>query len=437
MNTADCAPLVFDLTVPINQVVDSWTDKKLSKEWRNEFRMAIWNSQEVPCAYALKDGYISAKQFKIKGHCRGCKYDISAEGEKIDEENIKFKVRCFATHAVPHDAKIKLLGARRQEVKRDLVTITGSQYREKQLSKLTTSYEPPHLNTSSSCRKLRQEAINEALGYTAFKKKSITNQEFINKCNVRKLSLEPLNIFYWSDKQVQLWNILQEKRLPLSFDSTGSLVKRYSFYKNVDKSRPIYYYVLVIGFEGKIIPLLQALLSNHHVPIIIEVFQKWIESGAKIPIEISTDGSPTLRNVVCIVFNNMTYKRYNLYCYELLINEVSEVPKCFYRSDVAHLIRIVKAWTCFVNVDSRVTDFYVRSVGFLSQVETLDHFQDFVTSVLIVSSSTSMETNSLCHQKYTSLLQIFKTFKQDVNEFHLNNNDSEVEHKPEPADAMD
>lgn len=432
MYTANCSPLSFDISLPINQVIDSWADKKPRDGWRDVLRLAIWDSQMIPCPYALKDGYITKEQFKVRGHCRECYSDISCEGELTDAENIKFQIKCFATHSIPHSNKIKLTGARRKEVKRDLLTMTGSQYREKQLSKLSTPYEPPHLNTSGSCRKLREEAINENLGYTLFKNISITNKTFLNHCNVKKLSLEPFNIYYWSDKQLKLWNTLQEKKLPLSFDSTGSLVRRYSFYKNVDKSRPINYYVLVIGFEGKIIPLLQALLSNHHVPIILEVFQKWIESGAKIPKEISTDGSLTLQNVVSIAFNGLTYKHYNLHCFKLLMNEVSEVPKCFYRSDVAHLIRTIKLWACFVNADPRIIDFYIRSVGFLTQIETLDQFIDIVTSVIIVSSSTSKVENSLCHQKYTHLIRIFRTFEQDVNEFRLNNS-GQIENESEPS----
>ncbi|OXU23313.1 hypothetical protein TSAR_013500, partial [Trichomalopsis sarcophagae] len=91
MNTVDYAPLEFNITIPIDQVVNSWSDKKVSKDWRYEFRMAIWHSQQLPCAYALKDDDITEKQFKIKGHCTGCNSDIFAEGEKLNEENIKLK----------------------------------------------------------------------------------------------------------------------------------------------------------------------------------------------------------------------------------------------------------------------------------------------------------------------------------------------------------
>lgn len=257
-------------------------------------RQAIWNNQQLPCKYTFKDNYITNEQFKISGWFNECRSQISGDGVPVDDDKITFKINCFATHNIPHSSKYKCTGARRMEIKTPLSTMTASQYREKQLATLTTDYEPPDLNTSGTYRKMREEAVDEKLGYTKFKKQSITNQRLLNFCCVKKLSLDPLNIYYWSEKQIKLWNILQKRRLPLSFDSTGSLVKRYSFYKDVDKSRPIFYYVLVIGFEGKVVPLLQALLSNHHVPIILEIFQKWIESGAKIPKEISTDGSPTL-----------------------------------------------------------------------------------------------------------------------------------------------
>ncbi|OXU21575.1 hypothetical protein TSAR_008258 [Trichomalopsis sarcophagae] len=164
--------------------------------------------------------------------------------------------------------------------------MTPSEYRERQLANLSTNYEPPHLNTTTTYRKLKEEAVNDLLGYSQYKKQSITNSHFLNYCNVKKLDLEPFNIYYWSERQVEFWNSIQHKRLPLSFDATGSLVKKYSFYKDLDKSK----------------------------------------------------------------------------------------------LDVAHLLNTVRHWDCFDKIDPSIIDFYLRSVGYLTQVETLESFLDIVES---------------------------------------------------------
>ena len=115
---------------------------------------------------------------------------------------------------------------------------------------------------------------------------------------------------YWTENQVQFWNEVQDQMLPLSFDSTGGMIKKYCFYEAV-KSKTIYYYSLVCGFNKKIIPLVQAILSIHNVPIIQEVLNRWVDSGAKIPQEITTDGSLALQNAIFLAFNKRTFTDYN------------------------------------------------------------------------------------------------------------------------------
>lgn len=124
-------------------------------------------------------------------------------------------------------------------------------------------------------RKAREEGLDELIGYKEFKGLSITNQKFIVKCSVRKLSVNPFYIIYFSEDQLNFWNKVQSKTLPLSFDSTGSLAQKYCFYTGI-KSKTLFYYVLVVGIAGKIVPLLQAILSVHHVSAIQQVLDVWI-----------------------------------------------------------------------------------------------------------------------------------------------------------------
>lgn len=125
-------------------------------------------------------------------------------------------------------------------------------------------------------KKTREEALNEASGYSIFKGQSITNEKFIKRCHIRKLSISPFYIFYWTDEQIKFWNTVRDYCLPLSLDSTGSLAKKYQIHGF--KSKTLFYYVMVVGIAGKIIPVFQALTSIHHVPILKEGLDRWLES---------------------------------------------------------------------------------------------------------------------------------------------------------------
>ena len=194
------------------------------------------------------------------------------------------------------------------------------------------------------------------------------------------------------------------------------MIKKYTFYDNI-KNKTIYYYILVVGVSNKIVPLLQAILSIHHVPVIEEVLNRWLESSAKIPREITTDGSLALQNAICLAFNKMTYASYNLNCYLRLKNDTVELPTCYYRCDVAHLLRTIKKWKCMKSLDENSVHFYIRSVGYLTQVSSLDEFINIATSVIVIANSALSEENSECFCRKRSLMELFKTYQYDSDEF--------------------
>ena len=186
--------------------------------------------------------------------------------------------------------KRKLAGQRRDALTEILSGKTAMEYRDEKLEVMENKVEPPDLNTTQTLAKAREEILNKKLGFTEFNGMSISNKKFLSFCNVRTMSLDPFYTMYLSQEQVELWNMLRNSSLPLSFDSTGSVVKKYSFYSDY-KSKSLFYYVVVVGFKIKIIPSVQAILSINNVPIITNILDTWLESGAKVPKEIVTDGS--------------------------------------------------------------------------------------------------------------------------------------------------
>lgn len=133
--------------------------------------------------------------------------------------------------------------------------------------------------------------------------------------------------------------------MPISIDATGSIVKRIMRLHNngKQKSGHIFLYVAVTHIGTQIIPVCQMLSEKHDTNFILYWLNYWISSigEAYIPLEVTTDRSLALQNACCLAFNSMTYKKYLENCLKLLKNETSDVPKCYIRIDIAHLIKSV------------------------------------------------------------------------------------------------
>lgn len=414
-NPHNCDILDFKIAAEIDQIVDLAARKK-QPFWYEVVKDKISKSQNLPCVYNFKNSYLTKESLKFNGFCRECKTSIRGESHLHNDQTYTFltiHIRTFCTRKIPHSSKRKLTGPRREKIGNELLTKTPTEYREEQIDKLTTSFEPPDLNRTDTLQKLREEALNKASGYAELKGLSITNKKFIEKCSIRKLSLYPLYVCYWTEAQLTFWNKLQHKCLPLSLDSTGGLTKKYLSCSG----KILFYYVIVMGYKNKIIPLLQVVSSIHHVLFIKEFLEKWLESGAKIPREMATDGSLALQNGICIAFNKMTYKMYNNHCFKILTNLEKTLPNCYYRHDVAHLINAVRKWKSFDKSNVATIDFFVRSIGYLTQVENLQEFEEIVISIVIICNSTLSEEESECYRRKVTMTNIFKTFEYRLDSF--------------------
>lgn len=307
-------------------------------------------------------------------------------------------------------------------MKTALLTKTVGEYREGELEQMETNYKPPHLNTSSTLNKVRQQGLDEELGLHAHKGSSISSRAMLEGCGVQKLSLSPFYLWYWLHNQMVVWNFLQKKSLPLSLDASGSLVKKYNFYSNA-VSKTLLVYIMVVGFSKKIIPICQMISSIHDVSIIQEFLTHWLECGALVPKEIVTDGCLALMIGICLAFNKMTLKYYKVQCLRFLKGETVSLPPCYIGHDVAHLLHAVNNWKCFKSVDPPVIEFYMHCIGYLTQIERLEEFEVILRLIIIVAVSNTASADSECHKSTTRLLTIFKTYKHVLE--NLNNSNAE------------
>lgn len=132
--------------------------------------------------------------------------------------------------------------------------------------------------------------------------------------------------------------------------------------------------------------------EKHDTNILTYWFREWLRSGAATPKEVVTDYSFALINAVTLAFNNCDLNTYVERCMNMLYdNDVTSIPNCVLRIDIAHLIKAVCGWKCFKDKHVRIKDFFVRCIGILSQAITIDTFSQICTDTLTVAFSETEE----------------------------------------------
>lgn len=241
-------------------------------------------------------------------------------------------------------------------------------------------------------------------------------------CGIRKVSLDTFYVFHWTDDQLTFWKKICNLNLPISLDATGDLVRK-KITPNLKCNRTILYYALVVGIDGKIVSLMQFVTSIHHVAVIEEALNTWIEkTQAPSPKNISTDGSTALQHAVCKSFNKMSFSEYNLQCYIFLINESKLLPPCYYKSDLAHLLRTLNFWQCFTSKATKTQlIFYKRCIAFLSQRDSLTDFRKIAVALFTVSITETYVVGSQCFEDL-----IFLSMSDGIKTYEIPEEDSPV-----------
>lgn len=119
--------------------------------------------------------------------------------------------------------------------------------------------------------------------------------------------------------------------------------------------------------EGQI-SVSQMLSEVHNTNAIFYWLLEWRRNGALPPKEIVTDFSMALINAVCTTFSGCSEgtSSYIQRCMNYLNkSEGYNLPSCFIRVDIAHILKFVTRWKVLneSNIRRRVKEFYVRAIG--------------------------------------------------------------------------
>jgi len=115
----------------------------------------------------------------------------------------------------------------------------------------------------------------------------------------------------------------------------------------------------------------------------------WLNSGIQPPNEAVSDFSMALLGAMSRAFCDGNSLRFYLNnCFNILVGQERQLPQCFIRIDVAHMMKIfcrLKSLTGIKNI--YLKHFYVRGLRLLLTSCTIDEFKNMLTSLLTVMIS--------------------------------------------------
>lgn len=276
--------------------------------------------------------------------------------------------------------------------------------------------QPANLYSENVLRKAKQLYRDETLGISEIKD-PISSLIQLKYCLefagcIHQIGLDKFDVMYWNPEQIFLFKqfIKNDKSSSISIDATYFLIK---LFPKPDGSKVMFLYQAVTALNGKILPLFQMVSEKHDTNMLTYWMREWLRSGVPYPREIVIDYSLALLNAVTLSFNNIDLRTYiNNYMSMLLSSIYKKLITCVIRIDIAHLIKLVCRWPCFIHKPSSVKDFYIRCVGILTKCITINNFRCLCTDVLSVSFSNMEDVENIdnhCYSAQRRLLQLMKT----------------------------
>lgn len=197
---------------------------------------------------------------------------------------------------------------------------------------------------------------------------------------------------------------------PVSIDATGSVAIKIN--RPDDNNSDFLLSVVCSHVNNMIVPVAQVLSETNDANFLSYWLRDWLKSGARIPREVVTDMGKAIQQSVCMSCNTITLSQYNDECLSILLGRKSHLQlQTQLRTDVAHLEHIATKWPCISNQPKKVKELYKRVVGFMTTIDTIDHFQEFLKFVLIVANSKIH--NERCQEALTFIANRIKTFEFD------------------------
>lgn len=103
------------------------------------------------------------------------------------------------------------------------------------------------------------------------------------------------------------------------------------------------------------IPITQMLFERHDTLTIYYWLGQWLKSGMKIPNEAVADYFRVILGAMAkAFFNSSSLHSYIDKCFLALHGHIGELPPCFLRVDVSHMVKIFCRIKCFLELNTNI-----------------------------------------------------------------------------------
>jgi len=278
--------------------------------------------------------------------------------------------------------------------------------------------------------KCKQQYIDSSLGITEnCPIKSLIELKYGKYASsIHTISASKLFVQYWTTSQLVIYKHVQKSYCRLSIDATGGLIKKINRTKQGILSGHIFLYEAVLNTNSYQVPVTQMVSEQHDTLTIFYWLAQWLKDGVPISQGTTCDYSKALLGAICRAFyNGITLYDYVEKCFNILYSKSNNLPVCYIRIDIAHLVKLVCRWKCLTGTKNyRLKEFYVRCVMLLIRANCLEEFENVLLDILTVSISQTegdqMGSTNKCPAEEARIWLLNNIRGTTINENDMSNN---------------
>jgi len=372
----------------------------LQNGWTDVINDAFISAHGLPCNFIYKrakvycDSFNCSKFIRFSAKCKDCGSNLYGWSDKAPqlEQPLVIQIQAKDTRGreMEHYTKRPLKGLKRSLVGAELLTDIPSNWKRKSVSNLKFGCDlPPNVYSNNVLSKAKQQHSDNVLGITEkcpIKSVIELKHNSIHSGSIHGIGCDPFLLHYWTNHQLVIYKDVSKSYCRICIDATGSVVKKIQRSSLNLTSSDIFLYMAVVHTDFGQIPITQMLSERHDTLTIYYWLGQWLKSGVKIPNEAVSDYSRALLGAMAKAFSNCSsLHSYIDKCFLALNGHIGELPTCFLRVDVSHMVKLFSRIKCLIGVKNKyLKEFYVRALRLLLTSVTLTSFKEILCAIFTV-----------------------------------------------------
>ena len=116
-----------------------------------------------------------------------------------------------------------------------------------------------------------------------------------------------------------------------------------------------------------------------------------------------------IQDAVCMTLNGMCFSLYNDLCLQVLSGkEVLTMIPTQIKTNLANFECTILNWSCFSDLKPKVKEFYKKSIRFITTIDNLNMFSQFLRCLMVVSCSKIYHEE--CHKAARYLITLMRSY---------------------------